>query len=427
MGISVNQVGYQSRLDAVRQLLNSHGLQTSNLSPMAFDENYQYPFNNFLFKVELAIPASSTSFPGTQPGTTAAPLSGVSALVVKLSNPEAGLNNVNRIENDVAVQFLVRKSLVEAGLGPLVPAVYAWAPSPTTEVVNETGFGWIMSEWKSGIGLDSEFSSLGLEDKKQVLEQIAHILKAIQAVKIPESVERFGGLTFDSDGRFISGEATLERGKPVDSYAEWRSRKLYKSLENASQNPVIQGWKKGGLNARIERFLSQGGPEETLAEVDLNQKGIIHGDFTTNNILFDKNATRITALLDFDWAFISNPFEEFLFSFNDIGGNTGDDDIDKAILRANFTIPPDKVDEEFAKRRNAAEAWNDAMRKSGAMSPNDIKGADKIRDILRLQMLLCPFQLGNACQLKHMNDKEIEDLRAKGEADLSLWLEKYGF
>jgi hypothetical protein len=43
------------------------------------------PFNNYLYKVELARPASYASFPGTQSGTTKPPPDGVSALVIKLS------------------------------------------------------------------------------------------------------------------------------------------------------------------------------------------------------------------------------------------------------------------------------------------------------------------------------------------------------
>ncbi|EQL01119.1 hypothetical protein G6O67_000494 [Ophiocordyceps sinensis] len=430
MTINADRASYERRLAVVEQLVRSRGLQSSNISTLAFSEEYQYPFNNYLFKVELALPASPSSFPGTQPGTTEAPSDGVSALVIKLSNLAVeGLNNANRVENDVAVQHLVRQSMVQAGLGPLVPAIYAWAPAKTTDATDETGFGWIMSELKSGVDLDSEFSSLGLEDKDKVLDQIAAVLRAIQTARLPESVTKFGGLTFDSSGRIVSGEAPLQKGEPVGSYAEWKVRKLRTQLKKAAESPVILGWKSSGLDTRIEKFLTGGGPEKALTGVDLHRKSLIHADFTTNNMLFDKDSKKITAVLDFDWSFVSNPLDEFMSGLSDVGGHVGDEDneIDTAILSGDFTRLPADLDEESTKKWEAAKAWNTAMRKGGVVSPGDIEGVDKIRDFGRLQTLLCPYRLGNASALEQLDDEKRGELRAKTEADLVQWLEKHGF
>lgn len=108
--MNVNQMGFERRLIVVQQLLHGHGLQVgdqfcraatallliglspppppqaSNISNLAYDEQYQYPFNNYLFIVELEIPALTSTFPGTQPGTCKAPTDGVSVLLFKLSN-----------------------------------------------------------------------------------------------------------------------------------------------------------------------------------------------------------------------------------------------------------------------------------------------------------------------------------------------------
>ena len=65
--------------------------------------------------------------------------------------------------------------------------------------------------------------------------------------------------------------------------------------------------------------------------------------------------------------------------------------------------------------------------KRGVVSPSDIKDVDKIRDMVRLQTLLCPFQLGNEFMLKQMDDEKKAELRAKTEADLVQWLEKHRF
>jgi hypothetical protein len=215
-----------------------------------------------------------------QHGTTKAPSDGVSVLVIKLSNLAVDMNHTNRVENDVAAQHLVSQSMARAGLAPLIPAIYAWAPSTITDTVDEKDFGWIMSELRSGVDLDLEFSSLELEDKQRVLEQIAAFLAAMQMVQLPEGITKFGGLTFDSSGQIVSGEAPLLKSEPAGSYAEWRVAKLRALLQQTTQSPVIQGWKSNSVDIRIEKFLTGGGPEKVLTSVNLQQKGLVHGDFS---------------------------------------------------------------------------------------------------------------------------------------------------
>jgi hypothetical protein len=55
------------------------------------------------------------------------------------------MNDANRVENDVAAQHLVRQSMAQAGLAPLVPAIYAWASAANTDTADEKCFGWVMS------------------------------------------------------------------------------------------------------------------------------------------------------------------------------------------------------------------------------------------------------------------------------------------
>jgi hypothetical protein len=251
---------------------------------VGYHEEYQWPFNNYLYKVKLAPPAFSSSFPGTQPGTTKAPSDGISVLVIKLSNLAAcGMNNANRVENDVAAQHLVRQSMAQAGLAPLVPAVYAWAPATatTTDTADETCFGWTMSELRSGVSLGSVFFSLEFEDKEHVLKEIAAVLAAIQAARLPEGVTKFGALTFDdSSGLIVSGESPMHKVKPVGSYVEWTVANMRAQLQQAAQSPIIQGWKTNGVDVRIEKFVTGGGPEKVLTSVNLHRKGLIHADFS---------------------------------------------------------------------------------------------------------------------------------------------------
>ncbi|KAK6075365.1 phosphotransferase enzyme family protein [Seiridium cupressi] len=90
--ININQEGYERRLLAIQSILDSHGLQ----------------------------PATASAFAkGTQrPGTSPPPQSGVSTVIIRLSNPQAGdLNNANRVENEVAAQLLFRRILSDSHPG----------------------------------------------------------------------------------------------------------------------------------------------------------------------------------------------------------------------------------------------------------------------------------------------------------------------
>lgn len=206
----------------------------------------------------------------------------MSCFVIKFSNPRASdANNANRVPNDVVAQHLVRQSLAATGLDPLVPDVYAWSAAKLDDKLNEKDFGWIISEFRSGVDLFTVFSDLAQDAKQEVMGQIAAAFAAIQAIKVPETVTKLGGLKFNKNGQIVNGEAPFRQIDPiVDSYVQFKFGNMRRRFENAGNSPVIQGWKQDGVGARIETFLSTNGPEKVLSEVNLTQKSLIHADFS---------------------------------------------------------------------------------------------------------------------------------------------------
>lgn len=147
-------------------------------------------------------------------------------------------------------------------------------------------------------------------------------------------------------------------------------------------------------------------------------------------MLFDKKANRITAILDFDFSSVSHPFDEFTsMSLSDIGGNVGDEDtgITRAILSGDFTLPPAGLDEESTKEWELSKMWSTVLKESMALAPSQVEGVNEIRDLMRLQRLLCPYQLRSASALEGLDDERIAELRSKAGADLLAWLGKHGF
>lgn len=185
------------------------------------------------------------------------------------------------MQSDVAAQSIARQALGEIGLSALIPNIYAWAAPAKLDSKKEEDFGWMITELKPGVDLDTVFPTLEIQHKENVLENIAKIFAAIQKAKLPVGVNKFGGLTVDSNGVIVSGEATLRLAKPADSYLEWKFGNLRSLLDKASQSPVLQGWEANGVKARIEKFLDADGPQKVLSDVDVHHKVLVHQDLST--------------------------------------------------------------------------------------------------------------------------------------------------
>ncbi|KAK0384977.1 hypothetical protein NLU13_7455 [Sarocladium strictum] len=426
MAPTINAAGFDRRLAVVKSIINSHNLQASSIDTVAYDDSCPHPYNNFLFHVQLSPPASPSSFPGTQPGTETAPADGLASFIIKLCNPDSGLNDTNRVENNVATHLLVRQAMREAQLPSLVPAIYAWGRHND----GIGSFAWTISEFKPGVDLDSVFPSLSPVHQARLLHDIAAVLKALQTVRLPATVTEFGGLTFNKSGQIISGEATLQKGEPEATYIACKQSSLLGALSRAEKSPVIQGWRRNDLNQRIQSFLEEGGLEKLFDRVDIHQKNLIHGDFTLNNMMFDTQKGELTAIIDFDWSCISNPAEEFLSGLYDVGGNISDerDKFHESIISGSFDVLSSAVqDEETRKEWDLAKAWNSAMKSTGCTRPSEISGIRQILGVQKLQSLLCPFQLSNPHRLERMSDETKAEALAKAEAALTEWLQKHGF
>lgn len=115
-------------------------------------------------------------------------------------------------------------------------------------------------------------------------------------------------------------------------------------------------------------------------------------------------------------------------SFSHTGGNIGDEDtkITRAILSGDFTATPANLDEESTKEWELAKTWNSLLQESTALAPSQINGVDEIRDLMRFQRLLCPYQLSSVSALEDLDDEKSFELRAKAESELLEWLEKHG-
>ena len=201
-------------------------------------------------------------------------------MVLHLSNPIAsGVNNTNRIENEVASVHFARTALAKLPKhSEIVPAVYSWGELKTGTTLPEKGFGWIMMEARRGVQLDEQFKTWSLDDRKVIVEEIAQILTAIQTQPLPAEVDSFGGLTI-KDGQIVSGQPTVIAGGPWRTYEEFWTALLNMELSQSEGSPVLNGWRANGVRERVDKFIGRA-VRDLLADVDRDQRAFCHGDFS---------------------------------------------------------------------------------------------------------------------------------------------------
>lgn len=118
------------------------------------------------------------------------------------------MNNANRMENEVAVQLLVREqfSAFHPELAHVIPKVYAWAPYQYPSIPNETGFAWTMCGFMPRVNLDAQFRQKGLTSKIAIVEQVATISSALKTMSLLEALKgHYRGLTFNDQGNVVGG------------------------------------------------------------------------------------------------------------------------------------------------------------------------------------------------------------------------------
>jgi len=208
----------------------------------------------------------------SQFGTSPIP-AGTTSLVFRLSNdhPGTGLNNTNRVENEVAFISLVRKALLGSKYSQIVPNIYSWASV-------SSGQGYTMQQFMSGTMPDKVLDTMSLDEKTVIRSQIAEILALMQKLVIPDTVNSLGGLTFDKAGNIISAQMTILKGGPFDSYEDLVSFMFESQLKESDDSVVIDGWKPNGTRGRIDAFVQQG-LEKLFDGLD-TRKVLVHSDFS---------------------------------------------------------------------------------------------------------------------------------------------------
>jgi len=274
----MNHVNYNQRLAFINSILEQNQLEASAIDPIEYDAECPFAFNNFIYLVTLSTPTTLAhtlvSKSGT-PGFTTCPLpAGSTSVIVRLTNdhPGTGVNNTNRVENEVAFVALLRKALAASAYSHIVPDVYCWAPV-------SSGQGFTILQYMPGTMPDRVFEELSLDDKRVILGQMADIFSLMQSFKLPDTVTALGGLSFDDQAEIVSAQMTLLKGGPFESQVDLLTAHFKAQLEEADSTAIIGGWRGNGVRERIEKFIDSG-IKENLKECTDTKKVMVHSDFS---------------------------------------------------------------------------------------------------------------------------------------------------
>ena len=91
-----------------------------------------------------------------------------------------GMNNTNRVENEVAAMHLARTAIAQKlpKYAELVPNVYTWkatVPNP----IDEEDFGWIAMQYVEGSSLHAAFKTFTRDEKISTVKEIAAIFSVM--------------------------------------------------------------------------------------------------------------------------------------------------------------------------------------------------------------------------------------------------------
>jgi len=216
-----------------------------------------------------------------QPATSNLPAS-TTKLVMRMSDPDAILNELVRVQNEAAAMMLAREALASLP-NAIVPAVYGWNRTVLELEQTQHPFtpGWVLMESIPGSRLLDKWDSLSSTKKREILQQLAVIFQKLQAYQLPETIKGYGGLNFDNDGNVVVGPTAIWGGGPCTSYVDLYVECLQTQLAFAEKCDVVKAWKGSGLRSRIVNFANDGlKPLLLQAESDSALRPtLVHGDF----------------------------------------------------------------------------------------------------------------------------------------------------
>jgi len=148
-----------------------------------------------------------------------------------------------------------------------------------------------------------------------------------------------------------------------------------------------------------------------------------------NNFLFDREASQITAILDFDWAQIGLAADEILRSFHKRYARFPgpyEQDPDRVSLRHALLhgFPSPLPASSRSVRWDIAEMWDSQLAEVGAKRPSTLRGIEPLSRLYMLLDMICPDMLCNEVIVKQRSRETMEQEKKVAEELLERFLQE---
>lgn len=152
------------------------------------------------------------------------------------------------------------------------------------------------------------------------------------------------------------------------------------------------------------------------------------------NILFDPDTFKVTALLDFDFTHIASPSDEFFYSFPDFHGIVPGPferedllQLRKAQLNSFSNVGDQSRSNSADVSWEVAEMWQNSLRQQSAKGPGDLKGTDELSCIYWFLLDVCPpFFLRPRWLKRRTGEQQLAAKREVAE-NLDKYLQRWGY
>lgn len=322
---------------------------------------------------------------------------------------------------------------------PPVPKVFGYCTDKEKSGINAE---YILMEKLSGEPLENVWQSLGMEDKFNLVNQLAGMLSRIQSITFP----KIGSFTFDPEplgdslGIGIDPQMDISEPKrviqigqvvdfkigPFDSFLDYFRRTSEIELEFLRNCCFMKD--SSGYDSRIERierFIHAFTNIDTIPE-SICKKALVnvpfvvtHGDFEPRNILVDTNTVKVTGILDWEFSGSYPVDEEWFSGLTFLDANTAESVVSGE--KSTDIILTESESENISLLR---EHFLQEMRNNRALTPDEMIGHTIRAELHHFKGLICPWWLRETrdpIPESHYVDKA--DACEKVDAVLS----KYGF
>jgi len=143
-------------------------------------------------------------------------------------------------------------------------------------------------------------------------------------------------------------------------------------------------------------------------------------------MLIEESTGRLTALLDFDWAFIGSLQDEFLRSFCDLGMIPGPDSEGNELVLRKALLHGEVDQQNFEDPGDVLSRWYQTLRGRGARVPSDLSGMEAASELHWFVTQISPWLLTHEVPLKRRSKAQLEGVKATTKQSICDFLSARG-